>query len=67
MIGTTSMSKKLLFNDFDIKDLFHPALLAHVLSWLAFVVAIFMGHAKGDNKGKPGSDTCRECWVEQTL
>ena len=34
--------------------LFHPAFLAYVVSWVAFVVVIFfMGYEKGDNKGKP--------------
>ena len=27
-----------------LKDVFHPAFLACVVSWLAFVAAIFMGH-----------------------
>ena len=37
---------------FKLKGLFHPAFLAHVVSWLAFVVAIFLAHENGDNKGK---------------
>ena len=36
----------------DLKGLFHPACLARVVSWFAFVVAIFMGHENGD-KQKP--------------
>ena len=35
-----------------LKGLFHPACLARVVSWFAFVVAIFMGHENGD-KQKP--------------
>ena len=33
------------------------------LDWPWFV-AIFMGHENGDNKGKPGDDTCKECWMK---
>ena len=33
-----------------LKALFHPACLARVVSWLAFVVAIFMGHENGDKQ-----------------
>ena len=43
------------------KGLFHPAFLPCAVSWLAFVVAIFMGHEKGDNKGQPRDDACKEC------
>ena len=32
-----------------LKDLFHPAFLSRVVSWLAFDVAIFMAHEDGDN------------------
>ena len=35
---------------YKLKDLCHPAFLAHAVSSLAFVVVIFMGHANGDNK-----------------
>ena len=34
----------------DLKGLFHPACLARVVSWFAFVVAIFMGHENGDKQ-----------------
>ena len=33
-----------------LKALFHPACLARVVSWFAFVVAIFMGHENGDKQ-----------------
>ena len=33
-----------------LKGLFHPACLARVVSWFAFVVAIFMGHENGDKQ-----------------
>ena len=33
-----------------LKDLFHPACLTRVVSWLAFVVAIFIGHENGDKQ-----------------
>ena len=35
-----------------LKGLFHPAFLSRVISSLAFVVAIFMAHQNGDNKGE---------------
>ena len=34
----------------DLKGLFHPACRARVVSWFAFVVAIFMGHENGDKQ-----------------
>ena len=33
-----------------LKGLFHPACLARVVSWFAFVVAIFLGHGNGDKQ-----------------
>ena len=33
-----------------LKGLFHPACLARVVPWFAFVVAIFMGHENGDKQ-----------------
>ena len=33
-----------------LKSLFHPACLARVVSWFAFVVAIFMAHENGDEQ-----------------
>ena len=33
-----------------LKALIQPACFAGAISWLAFVVAIFMGHENGDNK-----------------
>ena len=33
-----------------LKGLFHPACLARVVSWFAFVVAIFMAHENGDRQ-----------------
>ena len=35
---------------FNLKGLFHPACLARVVPWFAFVVAIFMGHENGDKQ-----------------
>ena len=34
----------------NLKGPFHPAFLARVVSWFAFVVAIFMGHENGDKQ-----------------
>ena len=50
-----------------LKGSFHPAFLARVTSSLAFVVAIFMGHDNGDNKGLPRDDMGKECWMKETL
>ena len=36
-----------------LKGLFHPACLARVVSWFAFVVAIFMGHENGFKQRLP--------------
>ena len=33
-----------------LKGLFHPAYLARVVSWFAFVVAIFMAHENGEKQ-----------------
>ena len=37
-------------SDWNLKGLFHPACLARVDSWFAFVAAIFMGHENGDKQ-----------------
>ena len=50
-----------------LKDLFHPASFACAVSWFAFIVAIFMGHGNGDDKGQPKDRTCKECWMKQIL
>ena len=39
-----------LFTVAPLKGLFHPACLARVVSWNAFVVAIFMAHENGDKQ-----------------
>ena len=38
------------FQMFLLKGLFHPACLARVVPWFAFVVAIFMAHENGDKQ-----------------
>ena len=48
-----------------LKGLFHPACLARVVFWFAFVVAIFMAHENA--KGQPKDDTYKECWVKPGL
>ena len=50
-----------------LKGLFHPAFLAGVISWLAFVVAIYTAHENGENKGQARDDTYKECWMKQSL
>ena len=57
-LGIPKMKKLLVLDSFilmsithcSLKDLFHPACLACVVSWFAFVVAIFMGHENGDKQ-----------------
>ena len=51
----------------NLKVLFHPSCLARAVFWFALVAAIFMGHENGDNKGKPRDDTCKACWMKETL
>ena len=46
---------------FTFKCLFHPASLKRVVSWLAFVIAIFMAHENDHNKSKTGYGTCKAC------
>ena len=41
--------------------------VASAFSWFAFVVAIFREHENGGIKGQPRDDTCKECWMKQTL
>ena len=50
-----------------LKGLCHLAFLTRFVSWLAFVIAIFMALENGDNQGKPGDGNCRACWTKETL
>ena len=50
-----------------LKALIQPAYLARVASWLAFVVAIFMVHENGDNKGQPRDGASKACWLNKGL
>ena len=50
-----------------LKALIQPAFLARVASGLAFVVAIFMGHENGDNKGQLRDDASKACWLNKSL
>ena len=34
---------------------------------VCYVVTIFMAHEMATNKGQPRDDTCKECWMKQTL
>ena len=38
---------------------FHPACLAHAVTWLFLAVAIFTGHENGDNDGQRREETAR--------
>ena len=31
------------------------------------VIIVLMAHENGDNKGKPRDNTCKACWMKQTL
>ena len=44
-----------------------PGLLQQIKMYVCMYVCIFMGHETGDNKSKPRDDTCKACWMEQTL
>ena len=46
-----------------LKDLFHPACLARIVSWFAFGFVSFMAHENGGRKGHSKDDTCKECWT----
>ena len=50
-----------------LKALIQPECLARVASWLAFVIAIFMGHENGDNKGQLRDDASKACWLNKSL
>ena len=50
-----------------VKIFFHPAFLASAVSFLAFVVAIFMGYENSNNKGRPRDGTFEAFWMKQTL
>ena len=46
-----------------LKALIQPACFAGAISWLAFVVAIFMDHENGDYQSQPRGDMCKVCWL----
>ena len=46
-------------NSFSLKALIQPSWLACVISWLAFVVVVFMGHENGENNGQQRDDTSK--------
>ena len=50
-----------------LKGFFHPACFVRVVSLFASVAAIFMVHENGDEQKKPRDDTCKECWMKETL
>ena len=54
-------SQHKIFGIKKLKGQLHPTCLARVVSSLASVVAIFMAHKNGDNKGEPGHGTCKVC------
>ena len=48
-----------------LKGLFHPACFARVVSWFAFVVAIFLGHENGD-KQRPAERPLVQGMLDET-
>ena len=44
-----------------------PACFPGAISWLAFVVAIFMARENGDSKGQARGDTCKVRWLNKSL
>ena len=50
-----------------LKALIQPSCLARVVSWLAFVVVVFMGHENGEDKGQSGDETCKASWLNKSL
>ena len=57
--GIKNALSGIMGNDFNLLDCWPP-------DWRLFV-AIFMDHENGDNKGKPRDDTCKACWMKETL
>ena len=52
--------RALLTDSMPLKALIQPACFVGAISWLAFVVAIYMVHENGENKGHSRCDTCNE-------
>ena len=52
-----------------LKGLLHFifAFLANAVSWLFFVVAIFMAHGNDNNNSKSNDSTCRACWINRSF
>ena len=36
-------------------------------SLVLLLLSIFIGNENGGNKGQPRDDTCKQCWMKQTL
>ena len=51
---------------FTLKGLFHPACLARVVSWIAFVAATFMAQENGD-KQRPTKRRHVQSMLDETV
>ena len=47
-----------------LKGLFHPACLARIISWFAFVVTVFMAHENGDKQRQTKRHHVQDMLVE---
>ena len=59
--------QRMLVDRRSLKPLIQPAYLARVVFWLAFVVAIFMGHEHDDNKGQLRDGARKAHWLNNSL
>ena len=60
-------NKTLYISKMLLKALIQLAYLARVTSLLAVVVAIFLGHENGDNKGQPRDGARKACLLNNSL
>ena len=66
-IGKLESCKNNTMKNEELKALIQPACFAGAISWLAFVVAIFMDHENSDYKSQPRGDACKVCWLNKSL
>ena len=50
-----------------LKALVQTGFFAGAMSWLALIVAIFMGHENGDYNSQPRGDTRKVCSLNESL
>ena len=59
------ISSSVFWIHLSLKGLFHPAYLARVVSWFAFVVAVFMAYENGD-KQRPAKRRHMQGMLDET-